>query len=124
MHKGGFDRSWWKKAGLGLLIGLAVAAAIVSCASGDEGSFTHADAHTICDNAIKSASINSSLVEIPHKVARETPDTFGFLWRRGDGLKMPNSFGTQVDAVVICRVSKKSKKVEHLEINGEIVPAR
>lgn len=90
--------------------------------SGD--TFTDMDAHALCDNAIKSASINRDLVKIPFKEAQETDRVYGFLWRREDGLKMPNAFGVQMDTVVICRVNKQTQRVEHLEINGEVLSPR
>lgn len=97
---------------------------VVSMLTDSEDTFTDIDAHTLCDNAIKSASLNSDLVKIPFKAARETDNAYGFLWRREDGLKMHNAFGAQIDAVVICRVSKHTQRIEHLEINGEVLSPR
>lgn len=82
------------------------------------------DALVECDIAIERASHNASQVEIPHKRPIDTGDAYGFIWRKEDGLKMPNGFGALMDAVVICRVSKATKQVQLLEINGEVVIQR
>lgn len=86
--------------------------------------FSGADAHVLCNEAIKQASLDASRVDIPYTASRETSELFGFLWEREDGLKMPNAVGGVVNAVVICRVGKTSKQVDHLEINGDVIIGR
>jgi len=125
MHEGGVDRKRGKKAARGLLAGFVVMGLIAACTGGEgESSLTASDARRLCDEAIRTASLNAAQVEIPDKAARETVKVFSFIWRLGDGLKMPDQSGAQSDAAVTCRVSKEGREVVYLEINSERVLSR
>ena len=125
MREAGSNRRWWKKAGSGLLAGLVVVGVVRSCTGTEnESSLTAQDAHHLCNEAIKAAAPNAAQVEIPYKAARETVRVFSFIWRTGDGLKMPDQSGDQHDTAVVCRVGKEQNEVVHLEIDGETVLPR
>ena len=125
MHEGGFNRKWGKKAGRGLLAGLVVTGGLAACTGeGGEGALTASDALHLCEGAIKAASLNAAQVEIPYKAERETVKVFSFIWRLGDGLRMPDQSGAPLDTAVICRVSKEDHEVVYLEIDGETLLPR
>lgn len=102
-----------------LFVGLIV---LMGCSG---AGFSGSDALALCDNAIKSTSINPSAVEIPFREGRERGGIYTFVWLKGgDGVLMPNQFGAQVETEMLCRVDEQTERVVELTINGRTLSAK
>lgn len=94
----------------------ALVAVLTGCGAQE---FSSMDALALCDNAIKSTSINPRAVEIPHRPGVESDGTYSFAWDRGgNGILMPNQFGAQIEFDALCKVDGKNERVVYLEIGG------
>ena len=98
---------------------MIAAATLVACGKSE---FSNMDALALCDNAIKSTSINPKAVEIPHRSGTNQGDEYAFAWSTGgDGVLMPNQFGALVETTVVCKVDGSAERVVHLEIDGRVL---
>lgn len=103
-----------------LFLGLALF--IAGC--GDSG-LTNSSALALCRSAIESVAVNPKAVEIPHRKAIDWDGEFTFMWGAdGDGVLMPNQFGSLIQTEVHCVVDKETRRVVELIIGGRKVPAR
>lgn len=98
---------------------LPVTLAALALAGCGKGEFEAMDALALCDNAIKSTSINPKSVEIPHRSGALSDGQFVFAWDKGgEGVLMPNQYGAKFEVSAVCRVDTDSERVVHLEIDG------
>lgn len=83
------------------------------------------DALALCDNAIKSTSINPKAVEIPYRSGARSGALFVFYWEKGgDGILMPNQYGGMFEVDAACEVDPDAERVVHLEVNGRALTAK
>lgn len=78
-----------------------------------------ASAFVICENAIRSASVNPSTAVVPHARAIDNGQSWRYVWLRDAGMQLQNGFGAMVGAAGACSVDKASGRITQLYVNGE-----
>lgn len=71
-----------------------------------------------CQRAIKSVATNPSAARIPAVGVDESGAQFRYVWRHGGGLRLQNGFGALMDASATCVISKSTRKITELTIDG------
>lgn len=71
-----------------------------------------------CQKAIKAVAANPSAAKIPGVSVDESALEFRYVWRHGGGLRLQNGFGALMDASATCVISKSTRKITELTIDG------
>lgn len=120
-----------KGSGCGLLIAGAIVLVIMSSCFGNKKTtptssgpkpLDNITALTHCQSVLKGMTRDPEKAEVPYVNGKEYSDSFSFTW--GPGTKMiraRNGFGLEVGTTGECTVSKTTRKITRIGIDGNIV---
>lgn len=125
--------SRWSRA-VGMLVLSPVIAifafVVASCTSGSGGSatnttassFSHADALTMCQSAIRRVARDPDKAEIPYVENFGTGNEYYFAWGGSTkAIRMRNGLGLDVATSAACIVSKTSRQITLLTLDGSSI---
>lgn len=92
-------------------------------AATEPAKFTASDARDKCRTLIKQMSRDAEKAKIPSIPAAEKEDGFIFVWSNQTQLvRLRNGLGIEVGVPAHCLVSKSTKEVAMLAVDGKIIP--
>ena len=80
------------------------------------------DALYLCQQAMKSASLDPNKAEVPFVMPTSDAAEFHFSWGASTKrMRMRNGLGMDVPATGSCSVSKSAKRITYMTINGKTI---
>lgn len=80
------------------------------------------DALYLCQQAMKSASIDPDKAKVPYVKVTSSVDEYNMSWGRSTKhMRMRNGMGNEVPVSGSCAVSKSARKIVYMTIDGKTV---
>lgn len=119
-----------KSIGCAIIIMAAIAGAILFSCSGGKKSDKSAEpkqldkiaALTHCQSVLKNLTRDPEKADVPYVTGKEYSDAFSFEWSTGSKLiRARNGLGLEVGIPGECTVSKETRKITRIGIDGKVI---